>query len=82
MKTQINKPTNKNLRKVPKFDWVKKKGRQWVRLLKNAFLKGLFEDGKQYFSTIHKVFYGPQGKGPETKRGPKTPRKYVDNLPR
>ena len=70
------------IRKDSKFDLDKQKGPQFDRLLKNSFLKGLFEDGKRYFSTIHKVFYGPQGKGPETKRGPKTPRKYVDNLPR
>jgi hypothetical protein len=70
------------IRKDSKFDLNQEKGPQFDRLLKNSFLKDLFEEGKQYFSSIHKVFYGPQGKGPETKRGPKTPRKYVDNLPR
>jgi len=70
------------IRKDSKFDLNQEKGPQFDRLLKNSFLKDLFEEGKQYLSSIHKVFYGPQGKGPETKRGPKTPRKYVDNLPR
>jgi hypothetical protein len=70
------------IRKDSKFDLDKQKGPQFERPERNSFLKGLFEDGKRYFSNIHKTFYGPQGKGPETKRGPKNPRKYVDNLPR
>jgi hypothetical protein len=70
------------LRKDSKFDLDKQKGPQFERLERNSFLSNLFESGKKYFSSIHKLSYGPQGRGPETKRGPVNPKKYVDNLPR
>lgn len=70
------------IKKNSKFDLDKLKGPEFDRLFKNSLIKDLFEEGKRYFSSVHKRFYGPQGKGPETKRAPRNPKKYTDNLPR
>jgi hypothetical protein len=68
------------IKKDSKFDLDKKRGPEFDRPFKNSIIKGLFENGKKYFSSVHSRFYGPQGKGPETKRTSNNPRKYLDTV--
>jgi hypothetical protein len=70
------------IKKDSQFDLDKKQGPQFDKGLKNNFFKELFDRNRSYFSSIHKLFYGPHGRGPETLRAPKRPRKYTENLPK
>jgi len=67
--------------KDSRFDLNKLQGPSFARQKKNAEISGLFENDKQYYSSVHKRYYGPQGNGPETKRRPNNISKYTDNLP-
>jgi hypothetical protein len=68
------------IKKDSKFDLDKKRGPEFDRPFKNSVIKGLFETGKQYFSSVHSRFYGPQGRGPETRRTPRNLRSYLDTI--
>lgn len=67
--------------KDSRFDLDKLQGPSFARPKKNTTISSLFIDNKQYYSDVHKRYYGPQGKGPETKRRPNNISKYLDNLP-